>query len=211
MNTKKALLIDLDNTIYHAASIGDKLFSKLYAIIASHPSFAENLELIKKAILRKPFHHVAATFQFPDDLYSKCLQHLKELRYEDNMLPFEDYAIVKNLPQQKFLVTTGFTNLQLSKIKQLKLEQDFEDIFIMDFTKSADTKKEAFQKIMSTYKFNPEDLLVIGDDPESEIKAGQDLGIDCVLYDSLNLFQDRTDLNRITNFKELNKFIPTKV
>ncbi len=203
MKNKKALFIDLDNTIYPAASIGEKLFDKLYKIIATDPYHSANIEEIKQAILRKPFHHVASTFNMDETLYKEALEHLTELEYNEPMQLFPDYSIIRNLNQKKYLITTGFTKLQQSKVVQLGIKADFEEIHIMDFTKSTNTKAHAFKKIMADNNYTPKDVLVIGDDPESEIKAGQELDIDCILYDSLNLFENRKDLNRITNFNEL--------
>lgn len=207
MNTKKALFIDLDNTIYPAASIGNDLFKDLFSLIAEDEDHLADLENIKKSILRKPFHHVAKEFNMSESLYEKSINHLVELEYEGKIPFFEDYVHLKKLPQTKFLITAGFTKLQTSKIKQLNLQEDFEAFYIMDFTKTDETKIHAFQKIIKEYNFKASEILIIGDDPDSEIKAGKELGIDCVLYDSLNLFEHKTDLIRITNFSALAEFL----
>lgn len=207
MKHKKALLIDLDNTIYPAASIGDKLFTQLYSILASDSSLEGEMDAIKEAILRKPFHHVATTFNLSQPLYKKCIDHLVELTYSEQMSCYADFEMIRALEHKKFLITTGFTKLQQSKIDSLGIRNDFMEVHVMDFTKSDKTKKHAFEKIMSDHGFGNEDVLVIGDDPESEIKAGLELELDCILYDSLNLFEHRTDLKRITHFSELTQLL----
>jgi putative hydrolase of the HAD superfamily len=106
------------------------------------------------------------------------------------MQPFADYHLIKVIPIKKFLVTTGFTNLQRSKIKMLGIENDFEEIHIVDPEVSAITKKDVFAGIMKRHDYHVEDLLVVGDDPESEIKAAIELGIDTFLFDPGNKYAD---------------------
>jgi len=43
---------------------------------------------------------------------------------------------------------------------------------------------------MLKYGYLPNEVLVIGDDPESEIKAAKELGIDTFLFDPLNKYPD---------------------
>jgi putative hydrolase of the HAD superfamily len=65
----------------------------------------------------------------------------------------------------------------------LDLEKDFEEIHIVDPEISNQTKKDVFADILKRYGYAPADVLVIGDDPESEIKAAIALGIDTFLFD----------------------------
>ena len=48
-----------------------------------------------------------------------------------------------------------------------------------------------------------DEVLVVGDDLHSEIKAAQDLGIDAVVYDKYNLHPDEITLPKIDDFKQL--------
>jgi putative hydrolase of the HAD superfamily len=65
----------------------------------------------------------------------------------------------------------------------LNIEADFVEIHIVDPEKSPLTKKDVFADIMARHNYTAEDVLVIGDDPESEIKAAKALGIDTFLFD----------------------------
>ncbi len=99
------------------------------------------------------------------------------------MQPCDGYEQVKSVQLKKFLVTTGFTKLQWSKINRLDIELDFDEIHIVDFEIALKTKKDVFADIMERYNYTAAELLVIGDDPESEIKAAKELGIDTFLFD----------------------------
>jgi len=113
---KKAIIIDLDNTIYPVSSIGNKLFKTLFSIIYKSGEYSGDFNEIKSEIMRRPFQFVADEFLFSDSLKSDGISHLSELTYEDNMRPFEDYIFFRTMPSKKFLVTTGFPKMQQSKI-----------------------------------------------------------------------------------------------
>ena len=69
-------------------------------------------------------------------------------------------------------MTSGFTKLQLSKIEQLGIKNDFKEFFIVDPINFDLTKKDVFNKIIEQYDFVAKEVLVVGDDINSEIKAG---------------------------------------
>jgi putative hydrolase of the HAD superfamily len=153
--------------------------------------------------MRQPFQVVANEFSFSERLISDCLQLLSDLIYDEKMDPFEGYEILKNIPCKKYLVTTGFTKLQHSKIRQLNIDKDFETIFVIDPGKSKLTKKDIFQKILAEHQYKPQEVLVIGDDIHSEIKAAKELGMEAIVY---NYNGEQTEVKgeqTISTFKEL--------
>lgn len=205
--TKKAIFFDLDNTIYPVAAIGDQLFQPLFELISKSGEFVGDFEELKTATMRKPFQHVSIQYQMSDLLKEQAMLLLRDLTYSGAITLFPDYEVIRKLPQQKFLVTAGFTKLQFSKIHQLAIETDFSGIFVVDQTISNDTKRSIFFDIMLSNQYSPKDVLVVGDDPESELKAAKELGIDAVLYDSLLLYDQMDYLPRITDFKDLKKYL----
>lgn len=204
---KKALILDLDNTIYSVRSIGDELFASLFELIESSYEHSSSIQSIKGEIMRKPFQAVASQFNFSERLRQQGIDLLQELTYEGKLEPFPDYYIMKGWEVEKFLVTTGFLKLQQSKISGMKLEADFKEIHIVDPTTSDKTKKEVFADIMERNDYAVSDVLVVGDDLESEIKAAQNLGIEVVLYDKFNLYSDTTLIPRISDFGDLKRFV----
>jgi len=182
---KRALIFDLDNTIYPVSAIAGNLFEQLFAMIdekAVHLS-AETIDAAKDELKRRPYHLVAEKFDFGDELTDEGNNFLNGITYKLPMQPFDDYEHLKQLPQTKFLVTTGFTKLQWSKVELLGIKNDFEEIHIVDPLLSKQTKKDVFAGIIERHHYKTEEVLVIGDDPESEIKAATDLGIDTFLFD----------------------------
>ena len=56
---------------------------------------------------------------------------------------------------------------------------------------------------MEKHGYKPEELLVIGDDPESEIKAAKALGIETVLYDPTHKYHDAIATYKIDHFNKV--------
>ncbi len=181
---KRALILDLDNTIYPVSSIADNLFEQFFNMLDQDPDIDSSIiHDARLEITRRPFQHVADDFNFSPALKNRGIELLKSITYEGPIQPYADYHHIQKIDLDKFLVTTGFTNLQNSKVKQLGLAGDFKEIHIVDPEISPKTKKDIFQDLMDKYGYQPADLLVIGDDPQSEIKAAQALNIDTFLYD----------------------------
>ena len=97
----------------------------------------------------------------------------------------------------------GFYNLQKSKIDASGVRNDFKEVYIVDPATSNKTKKDIFKEILLAYGYQRNEVLVIGDDPESEIRAGNELNIETVLYDKYHRYSKTKATYSIDNFKQL--------
>ena len=204
---KKAIILDLDNTIYPVSSIGDRLFKSLFSLILESGEYSGDFDQIRFEIMRRPFQYIADEFSFSENLKADCFKLLSVLTYDEKMQPFEGYETLLTVPCRRFLVTTGYTKMQHSKIKQLGIENDFEALFVIDPDQSTLTKRDIFEKILSDNNFNVDDVLVVGDDLNSEIFHAKALGIETVLYDYLSQFQESEDQKVIRNHKDLHLYL----
>jgi putative hydrolase of the HAD superfamily len=201
---KKALILDLDNTIYPVSSIQGNLFGEIFSLIDVADHLTEQVKLnAKDELTRRPYHLVANKYNFGDALKDKGNNLLKEIAYELPMQPFDDYAQIRSSPLIKFLVTTGFTKLQWSKVKMLGIEQDFAEIHIVDPELSTQTKKDVFADILKRHHLSTSEVLAIGDDPESEIRAATELGIETFLYDPENKHPEASVTFKSFSLKEV--------
>jgi len=203
----KAIIFDLDNTIYSVYSIGNKLFEPLFNLLQNDSELENKIEDIKRDIMRKPFQKVVSEYKLSETMVKKGFEILEKLTADMKMTVFEDYRLTKQLECDKFLVTVGFTKMQEGKIKNLGIKDDFKETYIIDPLKSIKTKKEIITEIMEKNHYQSKDIIVVGDDPNSEIRAAQELGIKAILYDKLEFHNERTDLIRIINYQELIKMI----
>lgn len=198
---KKAIIYDLDNTIYPVSSIGDKLFGPLFDLIAASGKHNDSMDDIRKAIMRTPFRLVAQRHGFSDELTQQGIALQEMMDYKDEINTFEDYPEIQNIPGERFLVTTGFKTMQLSKIRQMGIGNDFKEVHVVNPVETS--KKEVFADILKRYDYLPNEVLVVGDDPESEIAAAKALGIPTVLYDKHNEQDASSATYKISHFAQL--------
>ncbi|AEW03376.1 haloacid dehalogenase [Niastella koreensis] len=200
---KKAIIFDLDNTIYSVYSIGETLFAPLFELLEQDGTQLQHLSMIKDEVMRRPFQHIAHDYQFSDELTAKSLALLQQLVINIPIEPFEDFVLVRQLPIDKYLVTTGFPNMQQSKVNRMGLQKDFKEIHIVDPATSNKTKKEVFADIIRRHQYAKGEVLVIGDDLQSEIKAAQELGLDVVWYDKYERYEPVPGLKKIVSYQQL--------
>lgn len=89
----------------------------------------------------------------------------------------------------------------------MKIGPDFKEIHIVDPSTSDSTKKDVFSDNMKRHGYTEAALLVVGDNPHSEIEAAQQLGIEAVLYDKFHSYDDSTPLQKISDFRQLRSFL----
>jgi putative hydrolase of the HAD superfamily len=178
----RALIFDLDDTIYATKSVVTEMYKDLFAVLK--PQLSETIfDSISEDILTTPFHIVADRYAIDRDLKEEGLKICLEMDFEGRMQLFPDYRLTLENSADRYLVTAGYTRLQKAKIRQLGIERDFKEIFIPDPYTAELTKVDVFEQIMNKYNYEPSEMLVIGDNPESEIKAAKGLGMATYLYD----------------------------
>lgn len=203
LRIKKAMIYDMDNTLFPVSEIGHELFAPLFERIEKSGEHTDQMSNIKKDLMRIPYQKVAEIYNFDRQLKEDSHTILTNLTYNKNIKLFEDYPAILELPGDRYLVTTGFKNMQYSKIKNLGISQDFKDMIVVDPSVSELTKKDIFIQIMKENGYEKEDVMVIGDDPDSEIKAARELGIETVLYNKLKLTDNPNADHIIYDFREL--------
>jgi len=91
---------------------------------------------------------------------------------------YDDAHFILDLPIDKILISRGEPSLQKRKIQHLGIRKYFKEICIVD---TFYTKDAAIAKILRGWKMKPDEVLIIGDRVEEEIRAGIKLGIPTVL------------------------------
>ncbi|RBQ10235.1 HAD family hydrolase [Pedobacter miscanthi] len=184
---KHVFFIDLDNTIYFTKPNEEQLMGELYRFLESIDLGIsdKDFKLAKQEMLRTPFLKVAKKYGFKEEAMPEIISYLHNREVTKPLKPSDDYHYIKSLKGRKFIVTAGFEKQQLSKVKMLGITDDFEDVRVVDV--SVSNKKEVFEELIDQHNLNVDDILIIGDDAESEIKFGLELGISTFLLDPGNL------------------------
>lgn len=158
----------------------ESILSKFKASIRSAFKM-EEVDLIVSDLWKYPFDYVSEKYNLNDSIKQQFSNSINELDYQLEIAPFSDYELVRNYAVRKVLVTTGFKKLQLAKISALNLENEFEEIHIDEIDDTHRLyKKGIFERLVNSINKDLRDFLVIGDNPESEIKAGNELGLTTV-------------------------------
>jgi len=177
----KAIIFDLDSCLAAADEVGQQLFAPAFAAIraANHGSVPE--EKLKAAFSecwRVAFDAVADKYGFTEAMRSAGWREFRRTEVTTPMRGYGDLEVLKELPFQKFLVTSGFRRLQESKVDALGFADWFAAIHI-DAIDEPDRrgKKAIFEDIQVKYRLRPDEVLVVGDNADSEIAAGNELGM----------------------------------
>jgi FMN phosphatase YigB (HAD superfamily) len=82
---------------------------------------------------------------------------------------------------RNFIVSFGEPEIQHAKVKALALDREpsVEKIYFAD-RNNVLTKEAAFRKIQKRTRLNPSEILIVGDRPAREIRAGKELGMHTV-------------------------------
>jgi len=180
----KALNFDLDNCLASAKEVGTELYEPAFAAIrsANHGTVPEDkLQQAFADVWQHPFDWVATRYGFSEEMLTAGWRKLKTVEVTRPLHGYRDLSILAELEAQRFLVTSGFRRLQKSKIKALNLSSLFTAIYV-DAIDDPDRLGKAmlFRRIMEEFALATPEILIVGDNADSEIEAGNRLGIKTV-------------------------------
>lgn len=206
-----ALIFDLDNCLAAANEVGEQVFAHAFNAIrkANRGTLAE--EVLNEALSdcwRHPLDWVMDEYDFSQAMRSVAWDNFSTLEITQPMVGYGNLACLLDLPLPRFLVTSGFRRLQASKIKALRLEPFFTEIHI-DAIDEPDRlgKQGLFELIMREHRLRPEQVFVIGDNADSEIAAGNRLGIKTIQTLRLGVPYAPTATFHVDSLVELHELI----
>ena len=178
------LLLDLDDTIFPTRSIPPERVQQIIDVCAEElqPHFdPDQTAAIIAKLWHRPFDVVMQHFAVSTATQRTIAQRIRHLTFHLDLQAFPDYPHLLDLPFPRILVTTGFTKLQEAKIAALGIAADFEDIYIDDPPVAERRHKIGWiRTILARYQVSPAACWVIGDNPDSELRAGKDLGMNTI-------------------------------
>jgi HAD superfamily hydrolase (TIGR01549 family) len=180
----RAVIFDLDNCLSAADEVGRELLEPTFASMRRANRGVLSDEALQRAFedcWRLPLDQVAKDHGFSQEMLLSGWAVASHTEVRSAMCGYPDLETLAELPARLFLVTSGFRRLQRSKIEALRLRRFFEEIHI-DAIDEPDRKgKQAiFERILDTHSLAPREVLVVGDNPDSEIAAGNRLGMKTV-------------------------------
>ncbi len=205
---KKVILYDLDHTLFDPKTIKKDIFQPAFDTLTKTQYFTEST-LIK---LKNDFFSMSLNTFIEKYLNDKSKEHfIKKLRSIDTLstlTTYQDGYVVQELNMINYLVTSGLREYQNLKIDALGIRNWFTEIYIDDpIDPKWNDKEEIMRLIIKNNNYDISELLVVGDNPESELKAGNNIGIE-----TIQILREGIRASEIANFKintlnELKKYI----
>lgn len=105
------------------------------------------------------------------------------------------------------IVSNGVADVQESKLRSCGLDVFVKKLFISDKVGAMKPQREYFDHVLKELGCGPDECLMIGDNPETDIKGAQDCGIQSIWYNSRHMDVD-IDAIEIKDLKELLTLLP---
>ena len=177
----KAFIFDLDSCLAAANEPGEGIFAEAFRAIRSANNGHVTEDKLRAAFQdcwRFPFDFIADKYCFSPQMRAAGFAAFSQTEVTQPMHGYGDLDVLADLPAKLFLVTSGFRRLQESKVRALGIAHLFSRIHIDAIEEvNRKDKRHAFEQILQAHQLSPHEVLVIGDNPESEIAAGNQLGI----------------------------------
>ena len=209
----QAIIFDLDNCLMSPRELGPDALAPVFRAVTAANRDRLPARVLQDAFddcMRLPFDWVARTHGFPDDVTAAARAAFAELEATTPLRGYADLHLLAALEVRRFLVTSGFLRLQRSKISALGIEPLFTSVHIDAIDRPARTSKKAiFAEILQRHGYATHEVLVVGDSPESEIAAGNELGLATVQILREGVVRSGAATHHIAGLAELEGLLAT--
>ncbi len=173
------VIFDLDMCIFDTRSLGERILDPLIVPLSQSGLSAEIQRDVALALWTSSLEDIVKIYEIPAETADEMRNAYKNLEAPDGIKTFGDEDYIKDLKVVKVLVTTGLQKFQISKILKLGIGTLFSEIIIDTTDNPAKRKGKTaiFRELLTRYGWKPSEVLVIGDNPLSELRSAKDLGI----------------------------------
>ena len=177
----RAIIFDLDNCLAAADEPGEQLLEPVFTAVraANEGALSESeLDAAFRDCWVHAFDFVAATHRFTPGMLAAGWEAFRRIEVREPMRGYGDLSLLPSLGDERFLVTSGFRRLQESKVRALGIEPFFDAIVVDAIDEPGRRGKERiFLDLMGRSGLDPKDVLIVGDNAESELAAAERLGL----------------------------------
>lgn len=132
-------------------------------------------------------------------------EYITQSPYKTILFPFslEILDYLKNKNYRLFLLTNGFKEVQVVKIKESGLQPYFEKMITSEEAGYQKPHRKIFEYAIKTVNAKKDESLMIGDDLENDILGAQRFGMDTVFFNPEGINHKQTGNYEIQSLKEL--------
>lgn len=176
---KKGIIFDLDMCILDTHSLTGSFFDAVIDALYTSNLSDELKKTIEAELWTTSLDDVVKMHDVPDDIARALREAYANITVPDGIRSYGDEACIAQLPVVKYLVTSGYKKFQEAKIAQLGIADMFDEIIIdaVDDPSVRKGKQKIFSDILLARGWSANDVLVVGDNPKSELGAARELGI----------------------------------
>src|SRR5262249_43611015 len=147
-------------------------------------------------------------YGFSPAMRSAGFAAFSQIEVRQPMKGYGDLDALAEIPAELFLITSGFRRLQESKVRALGIAHLFTEVHIDAIEESRPKGKlRIFKTILEVHGFSPKEVLVVGDNPDSEIAVGNQLGMTTIQILRAGVAASRSATHRIDSLAELKRFL----
>lgn len=213
-------LFDLDNTILDSNYASKKAFEKtlkIYSIDYSEKIYKVYHEVnnfywekYEKGKIDSETLRIGRFKDFLDKINFKINALEMSAKYLDYLVEFSieikgSFALLDKLAKTSnlALITNGLSDVQYKRIEKFGLDKYFKHIFISDEMGVSKPDKRFFDIVHSKINFpNKENVLVLGDNPNSDIQGANDFGYHSLFFNYNNYSKNVISNYSISDWKE---------
>jgi putative hydrolase of the HAD superfamily len=135
--------------------------------------------------------------------------YIKESPYKTGLFPFaiETLEYLKDKGYRMFLLTNGFLEVQVVKIRESKLEPFFEKMITSEEAGYQKPHRKVFEYALKTVNSKKVESIMIGDDLDNDIFGAQRFGMDAVFFNPDRIRHQSKPTFEINGLNELKLFL----
>lgn len=189
----KAVILDLWGTIAENGVNPSPSKQVRYFLRVREP-FSEFITTFEHSFMKKDFESLKEGFEavvkdfnlkIPDFVYDKMIGMWNKNAILSKMYPeVKEYIETKKAEGIKFFLLSNTDKFSFEQIKQkYELDKLFDGLYASYETGLLKSDKQAYEKILEEHKLKKEDVIMVGDSIESDIKSAESAGIKAILID----------------------------
>ncbi|MBD3209566.1 HAD family hydrolase [Candidatus Woesearchaeota archaeon] len=179
--------------------------------------FSEFVVKFEEAFMTKKFDNLNQGFEavveafdkrIPDFVYDKLVGMWNKFSilshpYDETVAALEDLK-----KDYKLVVLSNTDNFSLRQVlDKFDLEKHFDKIYLSCETGKLKSNPDSYKQILDDFEAKPEECLMVGDSPQSDLASAEAAGVPAVLIDR----RDWSDIEeKISDLQELRSFIEKK-
>ncbi len=222
----KNIYFDLDRTLWDFQTNSEKTLFDLIEKFAPTliPRFKEFLTiyyelneklwvqyrdgLLKKEVLRiKRFSDAFEQMNYLHSDFSEQFSndYIKESPLKTTLFPYtiEILNYLKNKNYRLFLLTNGFQEVQIVKIRESGLQAYFDKMITSEEAGYQKPHRKIFEYALKTVNAKKDESIMIGDDLENDIYGARRFGMDTVFFNPEGIKHKQKTNYEISSLKEL--------